>query len=45
MTLEFCRKILEKYSDIKFQEYSSSGSRVVPCGPAEWRTDRRTWRS
>ena len=41
MTLEFCREILEIYSDIKFQDYSSSVSRVVPCGPAEGRTDMR----
>ena len=36
--LEFSRKIFEKYSNIKFLENPSSGSRVVPCG----RTDGRT---
>jgi hypothetical protein len=29
---EFSRRILEKYSNIKFDENPSSGSRVVPCG-------------
>jgi len=37
MKLEFSRQILKIYSDIKFYENSSSGSRVVPCG----QTDRR----
>ena len=32
MKLEFCRRILEKYSNVKFHENMSSGSRVVPCG-------------
>jgi len=36
--LEFSRHILWKYSDTKFHESRSSGSRVVPCG----RTDGRT---
>jgi len=31
MKLEFCRQILEKYSNIKFHENPSSGSPVVPC--------------
>ena len=31
MELEFSRKILEKYSDIKFNENPASGSQV-PCG-------------
>jgi len=38
MKLEFSRQIFEKSSNIKFHENLSSGSRVVPCG----RTDRRT---
>jgi hypothetical protein len=39
MKLEFSRQILEKkYYDVKFDENSSSGSRVVPCG----QTDRRS---
>jgi len=36
MKLEFSRQIFEKYTNIKFRENLSSGSRVVPCG----RTDR-----
>jgi len=36
MKLEFTRQISEKYSNTKFHENPSSGSRVVPCG----RTDR-----
>jgi hypothetical protein len=36
MKPEFSPQILEKYSNIKFHENSSTGSRVVPCG----RTDR-----
>jgi hypothetical protein len=29
---EFSRQIFDKYSDMKFHEKPSSGSRVVPCG-------------
>ena len=36
MKLEFSRQIFEKYSNIKFHENPSSGSRGVSCG----RTDR-----
>jgi len=32
MKLEFSRQFFEKYSNIKFHENPSSGSRVVPCG-------------
>ena len=32
MKLEFSRQIFEKYSNIKFKEHPSSGSRVVACG-------------
>ena len=35
MKLEFPRQIIEKYSDIKFNENASNGSRVVPCGRTE----------
>jgi hypothetical protein len=35
---EFSRQLFEKYSDIKFHENPSIGSRVDPCG----RTDRLT---
>jgi len=34
--LEFSRHIFEKYSNVKFNENPSNGSRVVSCG----RTDR-----
>ena len=37
MGLEFSRQIFEKSSNLKCNENSSGGSRVVPCG----RTDRR----
>ena len=30
--LEFSRHIFDKYSNIIYSEYRSSGSRVVPCG-------------
>jgi len=45
MTLQFCRQIFEKYSNIKLHENPSSGSRVVPYGRADKRTDEQTWRS
>jgi len=35
--LELTRQILEKYSDIKFDEDPPSGNRVISCG----RTDGR----
>jgi len=35
MNLEFSRQSFEKYSNIKFLENSSSGSRVVPCGQTD----------
>ena len=34
MKLEFSRQIFEKYSNMKFQENLSDGSRVVSCGQA-----------
>jgi hypothetical protein len=36
----FLDQILEKYSDLKFNGNPSSGSRVVPRGRTEGRTDR-----
>jgi len=39
MKLAFSRYIFEKYPNIKFYENSSSGSRVVPCGQTDKRTD------
>jgi len=40
MELEFSQQFFEKYSNIKFHENPSSGSRVVPCGQRDGR--RRT---
>jgi hypothetical protein len=37
MNLEFSRQNIKKYSNIKFRENPTSGSRVVPCR----RTDMR----
>jgi hypothetical protein len=53
--LEFVQQIFEKYSNIKFHENPSSGSRVVPSGKTRWtkgslfavlrtRLIKRTWR-
>jgi hypothetical protein len=41
MKLEFSRRILENSPNTKFHKYSSSGSRVVPCGRMGRQTDRR----
>jgi hypothetical protein len=38
----FCRQIFEIYSDIKFNENPSSGSRVVLCSQVEGRKDGQT---
>ena len=38
--LEVPGQILEKYSDMKFHENPSSGSRVVPCEQLDGQTDR-----
>jgi len=35
MKLEFFGQIFEKFSNIKFHENPSSGSRVVPCGQTD----------
>jgi ABC-type amino acid transport system permease subunit len=40
--LEFFRPIFEKYSNIKFNEKLSSGSRDVPRGRTDERRDRQT---
>jgi hypothetical protein len=37
--LEFYIQVFEKYSNIRFHENPSSGSRVVPCGQADGWTD------
>jgi hypothetical protein len=39
MKLEFSGQIWGKLSNIKFNENSSSGSRVVPCGQTDRRAD------
>jgi len=39
MELEFSQQSFGKFSDIKFDENPSNGSRVVPCGPTDGRTD------
>jgi len=39
MNLKFSLHIFEKYSNINFYENPSSGSRVVPCGRTDGRTD------
>jgi hypothetical protein len=40
MKLKFSRKIIEKYSNIKFYENLFNGSRVVPRGMSHTETDR-----
>jgi len=42
MKLEFSRQIFEKSSSIKFHGNPSNGSRVVPCGRTDGRTDMTT---
>jgi len=42
MKLEFCEQVLEKYSNVKFLENISSGSRMVPRGQTKRRMDGRT---
>jgi len=37
--IEFSRQSFEKYSNIKFHENPSSGSRIVRCGGTDGRTD------
>jgi hypothetical protein len=37
----FSRQNFEKYTNIKFHEIPSSGSRVVPCGRTNRQTDMR----
>jgi len=40
MRLEFSGQFFEKYSNTKFNENPSSGTRVVLCGRTDGRTDR-----
>jgi hypothetical protein len=39
MKLEYSPQIFEKYSNIKFNENPSSGSRVVPCERMDTRNE------
>jgi hypothetical protein len=39
MELDFFRQVFEKHSNTKFHENLASGSRVVPCGQTDGRTD------
>jgi hypothetical protein len=39
MTLEFSGHIFEQYSNVKFPDNPSSGSRVVPCRETDEETD------
>jgi hypothetical protein len=41
MKIEFSRQFLKKYSNIKFNENPFCGSRVVPCGQQDGRTDMK----
>jgi len=40
--IKFLQQIFEKFSNIKFYENLSSGSRVVSCGRTDGRTDSPT---
>jgi hypothetical protein len=42
MKLEFSGQVFEKSLNIKFDQNSSSGSHVVPCGRTDRQTDGRT---
>jgi hypothetical protein len=39
MNLEISRQFFEKFSNVEFHENPLSGSRVVPCGQTDRRTD------
>jgi len=41
MKLGLSRQKFEKYSNTKFHEYSSSGSRVVPCERTDGQTEMK----
>jgi len=42
MKLQFSQYIFGQYSNIKFDGNPSIGSRIVPCGRTDGRTDRQT---
>ena len=39
MKLEFSPQIFEKYTNVKFPENPTRGSRVIPCGETDGRTN------
>jgi len=45
MKLEFSRQASIKFSNIKFHDNPPNGSRDVPCGRIDGRTNRQTRRS
>jgi len=42
MKLGFSRHVFEKYSNIKFHENPTRGSRIFPCGQTDGRTYKTT---
>jgi phosphoheptose isomerase len=42
MKIKYSRQSLEKYSNIRFYESLTSGSRVVACGQMGRQTDKQT---
>jgi hypothetical protein len=40
MKINFSGQVFEKYSNIKFDERPSRGSRIVPCGQTEGQTKK-----
>jgi len=42
MKILFSQKIFEKISDVKLHENPYSGNRIIPCGRADGRTEKRT---
>jgi len=41
MKPDISRRILKKYSNIRFHENLSNGNRVVPCGQTDRQADRQ----
>jgi len=41
MKVEFSHQSFEKYSNIKFHENASSGSRGIPCDQTDGRRDKQ----
>ena len=38
----FSQQIFEKILDVKFRENPCIGNRIIPCGGADGRTEKRT---